>query len=230
MNNRIRGTAALLGFILIACGGPLEEQPAPTGTDAPETSVHATSLPNFRVGIQVADNKYYDPGEPTYTGEAHGSPAPTYSDWAWDPDHFDPDSVRLHLELSGTTWDFSKDFQIGIAVMEGDQVEFPVQWSGWASEGGAFSPWAKDRDGFDPDAFRIVLNTRDWPNTKPRIRDFRLGIKLVDRVCSWFSCRDEAGSVAYTNLAKSGGGWSPWAMDRDGFDPDGASVGIQILY
>lgn len=176
---------------------------------------------NFRVGLQVADAGTRQPGEATYTNDAIGTPV--LSDWAVDGDAYDPDSVRVHLELR--PGELTQDVRLGIQVSDAGATgggAGPIQWSHWASEGsGQWSATAFDSDHYDPDAFRIILENRPWPRPGFVLKDVRIGIQMFDAGGA------EAGFPQHTPWASEGGGWSSWATDLDAYDPDGISIKLE---
>ena len=101
----------------------------------------------------------------------------------------------------------------------------PKQYTPWASEvtdgNGGWSEVALDADAYDPDAVRIKLQTRDWPSPRT-LKDIRIGIQLYDFAGT------QAGPIVYTPWATEGGGWSPWALDLDGYDPDGVKLKLEV--
>jgi len=175
---------------------------------------------NFRVGLQVADAGITQPGQAAYTNDALGIPA--WSDWAVDSDAYDPDSVRVHLELR--PGELAQHVRLGIQVSDagGTGAEGPVQYSRWASEGSEqWSATAFDADNYDPDAFRIILENRPWPRRDFVLKDVRIGIQLFDAGGA------QAGVPRHTPWASEGGGWSEWATDLDAYDPDGIKIKLE---
>jgi hypothetical protein len=182
----------------------------------------SNKLPNFRFGIQVADAAgTSSEGEARYTGWARE--ANLSSEWAADLDRFDPDAVRIGLDVESTRALGDLDFRVGAqAFDQGDgQNVGPVQYTPWASQGGGWTGLVSDTDGFDPDGFRIIVETR--PATTNRVlTDLRLGLQMFDGGGS-----QPGNVIVYTPWASQGGGWTEYAVDADAFDPDGLKIKLE---
>jgi hypothetical protein len=183
------------------------------------------SIPNFRVAIQAADE-----GGAGAEGEARYTPwAKDLSDWsAWasDADHFDPDAVRVLLDVEANNPLPDKDFRLEIQASDGGGTAGlgPKQFTPWASQGGGWSGIALDSDAFDPDAFRIKIQTRPWTSSRT-FKDFRLGVQVVDN-----GGKELGEIVGYTPWASESGGTSEYAVDLDQFDPDGFKVQLEVRF
>lgn len=177
---------------------------------------------NFRFGIQMIDNK----GR-SEQGSLQVTPflidGGGFSDWAYDTNQFDPDGARLLLSTTGipTNLDFRICGQaIDNATNRGAEIG-PLVCSAFASEGGGgFSPLVTDPNRFDPDGYRVILSTRPLP-PGVEILDVRLAIAAFDN-----DPRGFGGITQFTPWLSQGGGFSPYAFDRDSFDPDGYFFGI----
>jgi hypothetical protein len=182
-----------------------------------------SKLPNFRLGVQVADGAgMTSEGEARYTGWARETTLP--SEWAFDLDRFDPDAVRLGLEVESTRALGDLDFRIGAQAFDrGESGNVgPVQYTPWLSQGGGWTGLVSDGDGFDPDAFRIMVETR--PATTDRVAtDMRVGLQMFDG-----GGAQPGNVIVYTPWASQGGGWTEFAVDTDAFDPDGLKIKLEI--
>jgi hypothetical protein len=182
----------------------------------------ATDFPNFRVGIQVADDAGKSAeGEARYTPWAKDNPGS--SEWATDLDWFDPDAVRIGLEVEGTNPLGPIDFRVGGQAADGDDVG-PVQYTPWASQGGGWTGFVGDSDSFDPDAFRVIVETRPWTDNRP-LADARLALQMFDG-----GGKEPSNVVVFTPWTSQGGGWTVYALDRDSFDPDGLKLKLEARF
>jgi hypothetical protein len=196
-----------------------------------EGKTMSNQIKNFRVALQASDwggnprvGEPSYPGEPRYTSWANDESV--WSEWATDSDRYDPDAIRIHLEIAGQGGLPDKDFRFVIQSSDhcGGQAMGTKQFTPWASEGGGWSALSMDADAYDPDAFRIKIQTREW--TSPRkIHDMRLGIQLFDH-----GGREAGDVIAFTPWQSQGGGWSDWAVDRDSYDPDGFKVKLEVRF
>lgn len=184
-----------------------------------------SKLPNFRLGIQVADAAGTSAeGEARYTSWAKD--ASLASEWAADLDRFDPDAVRVGLEVETNHPLGDLDFRIGgQAFDQGDGNNVgPTQFTPWASQGGGWTGLVSDTDSFDPDAFRIIVETR--PGTTNRVlSDMRIGLQMFDAAGS-----QPGNVIVYTPWASQGGGWTEYAVDADAFDPDGLKIKLETRF
>lgn len=184
-----------------------------------------SKLPNFRLGIQVADGAgLTGEGEARYT--AWAKDAGISSEWATDLDRFDPDAVRVGLEVEAGNGLDDLDFRLGAQAFdrgEGNNVG-PLQFTPWASQGGGWTGLVSDTDGFDPDGFRIVVETR--PDTGSRVlKDMRLGLQMFDG-----GGTNPGNVIVYTPWTSQSGGWTEYAVDQDAFDPDGLKLKLETRF
>jgi hypothetical protein len=183
------------------------------------------AIPNFRVALQAADE-----GGAGAEGEARYTPwAKDVSDWSlWasDADHFDPDAVKIILDVEQTNPLPDKDVRLEIQASDGGGTAGlgPKQFTPWASQGGGWSGPALDSDAADPDSFRIKIQTRPWMSERT-LGDLRLGVQVVDN-----AGKDLGEIVGYTPWASEGGGSSDYAVDLDQFDPDGVKVQLDVRF
>ena len=145
---------------------------------------------------------------------------------ATDLDRFDPDAVRVGLDVETDAPLGDLDFRIGAQALdlgEGRDVG-PLQFTPWASQGGGWTGLVSDSDGFDPDAFRLTVETRTWPSDRV-LRDARLGLQMFDN-----AGQVSGNVIVYTPWASQGGGWTEYAVDEDGFDPDGLKLKLESRF
>lgn len=189
----------------------------------PVSTVH-----DFNLGIQLADRASRGQiGAAKYCN--YLSDREYWSDWATDADRYDPDAIRIHLQV--LTWRYLRaqavDFRIGIQFADdAGSGDFGIrQFTPWASEGGGWSSMAGDDDEYDPDAVRIIIQRRRWPSTRSaqQLKDMRIGLQLAD----WGGTGD-FGLEMFTPWLSNGGGWSEWVMDRDKYDFDTAKVCLEV--
>ncbi|GLZ37968.1 hypothetical protein [Actinokineospora sp. NBRC 105648] len=189
-----------------------------TAVAVPAASAQAATLPNFRVGLQVADGGGFG-GAGVEKFTTYAKFGGSTSDWATDSDYYDPDAVLVDLAAAPSGVLGAVDFRIGVQARESDGHLGPAEFTPWASQGGGTSPLATDDDGYDPDGYRVIVETRAW--TAPFTPDdFRLSVEAVDGGI--------AGVPAFTPWASQGGGKSQYAIDSDGYDPDGIRVGLEV--
>ena len=103
---------------------------------------------------------------------------------------------------------------------QGNEEPGIIQYSNWASNSSQWSNFALDRNGRDPDGMRIHMELSS--NNVLFDTDFRIGLRAVDH-----SGRGELGTPQYTPWFSEGGGWSTWAYDANGRDPDGFQVIVE---
>lgn len=185
----------------------------------------ANAIPNFLIGLQVADDSGSSAeGEPRYTNKAN---APhIWSEWAMDMDQYDPDAVKVGLEVDEPNSLPDRDIRIELQAADGggSSALGPKQTTPWASEGGGWSGLATDADAYDPDAFRVKIQTRPWMSSRT-IDDLRLGLQLFDS-----NGRELGNSIVFTPWASEGGGWSDYVVDRDEYDPDGLKIKLEVEF
>jgi hypothetical protein len=207
---------APLGFffvavILVALGGIFLQQ---NSVEAAATNV---------VGLQMADTSSCSGGVGT---ARYASDVGTWMPWTGDSDNYDPDCVRLYL---GNT--IPKDLDIRIGIQSRD-INTPcgflwlskcgdgggtIVYGPWASESvNSWSGWACDKDCFDGDQWRLMVDTRPWYGTS--VTDFKLGIQVGDVGDIWGGgggCTAQIGITRYSASSTAGVGWTSWAADND---------------
>ncbi len=114
------------------------------------------------------------------------------------------------------------DFRIGgQATDRGGRETGPVTYTPWASQGGGSTDNITDSNSFDPDQYRLFLETRPLP-PGVQISDLRLSILAVDR-------GEPDGVPTFTRWASQGGGRSGIALDINAFDSDGFRIGLEVV-
>lgn len=96
------------------------------------------------------------------------------------------------------------DFRIGGQALDKGSQLGPVVFTHWASQGGGTTDVITDNDSFDPDQYRLFLETRPLP-AGVQINDVRLSIQAVDR-------GEPDGVPAFTRWASQGGGLGPFTF------------------
>ncbi|MFC1582177.1 hypothetical protein ACFL4W_01430 [Planctomycetota bacterium] len=205
------------------CYGP----PGEENMGAQETIEYDNSpspaLPDLRVGLQAIDKKgTAQKGKKRYSGWAAAGGG--WSDWAMDSNKYDPDGLRVGLDSNTSGSLAGKDIRLGIQLADiaAKQQKGPKEYTPWASDGGGWSDWAFDANKYDPDAFRVNIETRDWPSAK-KLKDIRIGVQLIDHGGS-----SQEGDKEYSPWLKAGGGWSKWAFDANKYDPDGLRIKLDV--
>lgn len=190
-------------------------------------TLQADPIPDFRVKLQAADEGKTGraAGPVTYTPFISDKSA--YTDWAFDHDKFDPDTLKIGLEVNPdpkkklVLKDHDIRFWIQLCDTEG-KVTGQEQPTPWASEEGeGWSEFALDDDGWDFDGARIRIEARPKPGFT--ITDLRLGMKLADS-----AGQNGHGSVVFTPWLSNGGGWSALAGDDDFWDADAVAIKIEM--
>lgn len=208
MRKTVRTTMA----VLVAGGLALVAAPA---------AAEAATPPNFRVGFQLADKGGRGGfGVEQFTGFANFGTSS--SPWAGDSNNFDPDAARIDLNPAfGGGLLNQIDFRLCGQASDSGSHFGVVVCTPWASQGGGTSDVITDDNGFDPDQYRMILETRPLPDGI-QIHDLRLSVNAVDR-------GEPEGVPAFTRWASQGGGLSAYALDANGFDPDGFRVGLEVV-
>jgi hypothetical protein len=187
-------------------------------------SASAAPLPNFSLGIQLADGGCRtELGTAGFTKFANFGPGAT--PWVGDANRFDPDCARIILNpaFGGGLLNSNLDFRIGGRARENNGSEVgPVVFTDWASAGGGITdPMISDANRFDPDEYQLFLETRQLP-PGAGFNDFRFFIFARD-------AGEGDGEPQFTGWASQNPGPSPLARDRNGFDPDGFVIGLEVV-
>jgi hypothetical protein len=187
-----------------------------TGLSVAPTATAA--VPDFRVGIQLADGGG-ESGFGVQEFTAFARFGDSGSEWAGDSNNFDPDAARIELDINLETLG-NRDFRIGGQARDGGSHLGTAEYTDWASEGGGTSALITDNNAFDPDEYRLFIDTRPMPAGE-HVNDLRLSIRAFDE--------DGAGITTFTPWASQGGGRSKFAIDPNGFDPDGFKISLDVL-
>ena len=181
------------------------------------------------IGIQLTDN------EQDTANCAHGDKnGPVglaniglWTPWVGDsPDQYDPDCARLYL---GGPIPPDVDIQIGLQAQD---INIPCGflWTSKCGDGGGtivygpwmgdqggvnanvWSGWATDADGWDPDVWRVIVNTRPWYGHT--VNNWQVGLQAGD-TSSGGGCTEQVGTTQYTLPSASGASYStPWSSDN----------------
>lgn len=181
----------------------------------------AATLPNFRAGIQLIDGGGNSgQGVEQFTGTANfGSSS---SQFAGDSNNFDPDGARLDLDPAFGGGALNQiDFRIGGQARDRGRELGPVVFTPWASQGGGTTDVVTDANSFDPDQYRVIIETRPLP-AGVVLHDFRFGL-------SAFDAGEPEGVPVFTGWASTGGGKSAYALDANAFDPDGFRFILEVV-
>lgn len=182
-------------------------------------------ISKFRLGLQAADGGGTTQFGPIHYTDVVGS-GRNWTPWVMDANKYDPDALRIALEIEPARMNPSLDFRIGIQAADraGTAQLGPVQYTPWASQGGGWSETAFDANEFDPDAFRIMIDYRPWPLPQKQLIDLRVGLRMVDNRGA------DVGNPEYTPWLNDGGGFSDWALDSNAYDPDGFAVRLEVKF
>lgn len=183
------------------------------------------ALFDFRVGLQLADNRGRGGFGPQVFTSSAESGNQGFTPFVGDSNRFDPDAVRLILDTNQfDLLDPLLDFRIvAQAADRGGTSQFGIiQATPWASQGGGISGFITDINSFDPDVYRLAIQTRPWSRTDVTLEDFRLGIQLDDNNFTG------TGTRVFTPFASQGGGPSVFATDSNAFDFDGFTITLDV--
>lgn len=181
-------------------------------------AAQAADLTTFRVGIQLSDARATSQfGVEEFTNNVKFGNS--VSQWAGDANDWDPDAVRLNLETNPGDPLVDRDFRIGAQAMDQKRYIGEIRYTPWASQGGGESETVTDNNSWDPDEYRLFLETRSWPSSATLV-DFRLSVTAIDE--------GQRGVRAFTPWAGQGGGRSPWALDTNQYDFDGIILGLEV--
>jgi hypothetical protein len=228
----LRATSIIGGWLVpaaisfAACAAELPDTETASEDVEPAVLSEAISVAAFAVGFQTADNVKrvgLQAGDVQWTNSiAFG---PSVSGFACDENCFDPDYGRIYLRS-----DFAQvnntDFRICLQGSDGGRGFVEQGRPGctpWASQGGGEGERATDANGFDPDSYRISIETQPWPSNVPTSVDFRLRGRAFDR-------KDfNAPWSAFTRWSREGGtSDTGFFCDSNCFDPDGFQVQLEV--
>ncbi|MES2006697.1 MAG: hypothetical protein V4436_01155 [Patescibacteria group bacterium] len=149
-----------------------------------------------------------------------------WSGWASSVSNFDPDCVRAYMDTTpipaNTDIRFCSQTHDGSYFLYGSD-NGPLRCSPWistlsATGGTVITPWVSSIDNYNPDQWKIEIETRVMPNdgiTSRSVNDLRLGVQVADHLFWNSGCSEQVGSTRYTPYKNSGGGWSN-PMSHDG--------------
>ncbi|AUI60209.1 hypothetical protein [Amycolatopsis sp. BJA-103] len=188
-------------------------------------SASAAPLPNFSVGLQLSDGgcrtEFGTPGFTRFANFGGTSATP----WVSDTTRFDPDCARIFLNpaFGGGLLRGDIDFRIGGRARDNNGRELgAIVYTPWASDGGGNTEgMITDSNSFDPDEYQLFLETRPLP-PGAGFTDFRFMIFARD-------AGEGDGEAKFTPWASQNGGPSPYAPDRNLFDPDGYVIGLEVV-
>jgi hypothetical protein len=180
----------------------------------------AESPSDFMLCVQVADQipaLLYEAGPMECTPWATTSIGTMWSDWAYDPNQEDPDGVRLKLTEHFPSPTFvlrDVDARLLIQLTDASEGAGEIQATPWASEGGGWSSYALDPNGYDFDGVRVGIETKAAPGLQ--IDTLRIGLRVAD----------QSGAVEGSPkvLFSPGGGMTDWATDPGQYDPDAVAI------
>lgn len=126
----------------------------------------------------------------------------------------DPDCVSIYM--AGTA--IPNNTNIRIYMQEFDHAGgiWPATWpdswgpsqvTGWASAGATTMPWVTEPDNYNPDAFRMYVESAAMANQT--ITNMRLAVQTADAGGYSSGCGGYYSSWGYTPYISQGGGWSP---------------------
>ena len=175
-------------------------------------------VPNFRLGIQLIDGggRKGQGAENLTQFLVFGGGATPFTG---DSNNFDPDGARLDLNAPPGLIVGGVDFRFGAQALDDGAHQGPTLFTPWASAGGGSTGLVTDDNGFDPDQYRVILETRALP-AGTQVSDARAGITAVDGGIP--------GVEQFTPWLRQGGGLSPYAFDSNFFDPDGFVIDLQV--
>lgn len=225
-------SALALVTALAACGPYDDGYPDEASADdeAGEGASELGSPPGFRLGLQASDNGCSNQVGTRNFSDFAESTTSAWTRWTSDSNHYDPDCLRVTLKVPNAGDALALDFRLKIQASDAHPGSHagPVRHTPWASEGGGLSGFATDDNRYDPNYFRVGIDTRPWPRTRrgspwPRISDFRVGLKAID-----LNGGDVSGREVFTPSARDGGGTSPWARDSNAYNPDGYTIRLDV--
>jgi len=216
---RIGIALALVVFVLLV--GNLHE--ADAGGGPPSPKYPPSSPANVNPGLQFGDGQCTGGwGAPQFAPDITGG----WSGFATGASSFDPDCVRVYMDP--TPIPMNTDIRICSQTQDGAYFIYgsgsgPLRCTPWVSEvaSGATltGPWVSESDNYNPDAWKIRVESRVMPNdtiTSRSISDMRLGVQVADHLYWNNGCSEQIGSTRYTPYKGVGGGWSsPMAHDGE---------------
>lgn len=177
-----------------------------------------TVASDVKVGIQLADDGTRLTGDWAFSSSLESGG--TVSPWACDNNCFDPDAARVEVDALFGDNVRGRDFRVCMQASDGrtgHTQRGSMRCTRWASEGSSTTGLVTDGNGYDPDSYRVQIQTRNWPGVGDQEVDFRL------RIRGWDGGSHGRWST-WTGWASAGGGRSGWGSDGNFFDPDGFEI------
>lgn len=161
----------------------------------------------------------------------------TWSPWAGDSDNYDPDCMNIKAASS-----IPVDTDIRIALQARD-INTPcgffwlfkcgdgggqTVYTPWASAGSAAwsTSWVSDADQWDPDQWRIKVETRSWYGHT--ISNFKFGLQLANEVSNNAPGCSNAGPIVYS-ASSTASAFSSWANDGGSAAPSFNCARVKLL-
>jgi hypothetical protein len=154
------------------------------------------------------------------TGSAVGNPniSGSWSSWFGDSDTYDADCVRIEQGTPAIA--AATDIRICAQAADGDWwgnrdsgTAGTVRCTPWASAGGGWSSYLSDNDLFDPDYWRIRIDSQAMSGQS--ITDMRVAVQVTEPGGGGGCGTQQQGPERWTPYKSAGGGWSNWAGDSD---------------
>ncbi|WP_028974142.1 hypothetical protein [Spirochaeta cellobiosiphila] len=220
-------TFIALLLVFYSCENFMMDSQSSDKVNSIEEESSSRSVSDFFVGLQLSDagitgNNF---GEEVYTYSV-GQKRSHWSPWAFDSNKYNPDALRVNLEIASTILKDGIDFRIGFQCSDdkgGSQYGdiFYTQWASEAINNSEWSDWGGDSNLVGFDGIRARIETRIIEEFK--CSDVRLLVQLADDKGT-----SQYGDIGYTNWATQGGGWSAWVSDSNRYDPDTVRVKLEV--
>jgi len=217
------------GAHAVGCGGEGYEAGNFENVDVASAGEELTVSEDFLLGIQLGDEGGVLVGDPQYTGFIEGGTST--SPWACDSNCYRATYGKLELDVASAAGDQVLNKDIRVCLQAADQGTPPGSGAGtmrctaWASDSGGshLTGLATDQNAFEPGAYRLQLQVRNWPtNQADWVIDYRFRIRVwdTDGYGPWST---------WTGWAlQDGGGETSWATDKNGFAPDAMEVEMGV--
>ncbi len=136
-------------------------------------------------------------------------------------------SVLAIANISAAAPDIAAGIQFIDHGCTGGMGQYSITAYANAITGAAASQWAADSNYYDPDCVRVTLQKSAAALTK----DVRICVQVADSMSpnmfGVITNVDQVGDNRCSPWATDGGGWSGWAYDTNGDDPDGARLTLE---
>jgi hypothetical protein len=233
MPHRLYQVSAIALVTALAACGPQDygyDEEAYADDEVDEGFSERGGAPDFMLGLQASDGGCTNQVGTRNYSDFDGSTTSTWTRWTSDSNQYNPDCLRVTLKVPNAGDIPTLDFRLKLQASDGHPGRHagPVRYTPWASEGGGVSRFATDDNHYDPEYFRVGIETRPWPRTRGgakrrRIIDYRVGLRAID-----LNGGDVDGQEVFTPSARDGGGTSPWATDSNSYDPDGYTIRLEV--